>query len=63
MRYHNTSTTISNYATSELNNMLNKYGQLGYKFVNSVVAKNQYGVDVMYLFFTKPIDDADSENV
>lgn len=57
MRYHNTVTQVSNYATEELNKMLNRYGQLGYQFVNATMAKNQYGVDVMYLFFTKPIED------
>ena len=59
MRYHNVSTTVSNYATDGLNEMLNKYGQRGYKLVNVVMAKNKYGVDVMYLFFTKPIEDGD----
>ena len=58
MRYHNCFATISNYAvTSELASMLNKYGQLGYRLVSTEMAKNQHGVEVMYLFFTKEIEE------
>lgn len=55
MKYHNTVAVVSNYATESLNEMLSKYGQLGYQLVDVVMAKNKYLVDVMYLFFTKPI--------
>ena len=45
--------TISNYATSELNKALNIMGEDGYSLVSTLIAKNEYGIDVMYLFFTK----------
>lgn len=45
--------TISNYATSELNKVLNIMGENGYSLVSTLIAKNEYGIDVMYLFFTK----------
>ena len=45
--------TISNYATSELNKVLNIMGEDGYSLVSTLIAKNEYGIDVMYLFFTK----------
>ena len=54
MKYHNTVKVVSNYATGALNDMLYKYGQLGYQLVNVVMAQNQFGCEVMYLFFTKP---------
>lgn len=43
---------VSNYCTSALRETLEGYGAAGYRIVNVVVAKNQYGVEVMYLFFT-----------
>lgn len=43
---------VSNYCTSALSKTLEGYGAAGYKIVSVVMAKNQYGVDVMYLFFT-----------
>lgn len=45
--------TISNYATSELNKVLNTMGENGYSLVSTLIAKNEYGIDIMYLFFTK----------
>ena len=45
--------TISNYATSELNKVLNIMGENGYSLVSTLIAKNEYEVDIMYLFFTK----------
>ena len=53
MKYQNTVVAISNYATNALKETLERYGELGFKLVNVVMAKNQYGVDVMYLFFIK----------
>lgn len=57
MKYRNTVVTVSNYATDYLAETLNRYGNDGYKIVNVVLAKNSYGVDVMYLFFTKKVGD------
>lgn len=57
MKYHNTVKIVSNYATDALNDMLHRYGQLGYQLVNVVMAQNQFGCEVMYLFFTKPIEE------
>lgn len=45
--------TISNYATSELNKVLDIMGENGYSLVSTLIAKNEYGIDIMYLFFTK----------
>ena len=53
MKYQNIVVSISNYATNTLHEKLEHYGELGFKLVNVVMAKNQYNVDVMYLFFTK----------
>lgn len=44
---------VSNYATSELDNVLDMMGENGYSLVSTLIAKNEYGIDVMYLFFTK----------
>ena len=57
MKYHNIVKIVSNYATDALNDMLYRYGQLGYQLVNVVMAQNQFGCEVMYLFFTKPIEE------
>lgn len=56
MKYENIVAVVSNYATDELPKALERHGQNGFQFVNSVIAKNKYFVDVMYLFFTKEID-------
>ena len=53
MKYKNVVVSISNYATDALQKALNVWGNKGYKFVNSVMARNRYGVEVMYLFFVK----------
>lgn len=43
---------VSNYATSELQRTLSEYAKRGYQLVSTEMAKNSYGVEVMYLFFT-----------
>ena len=53
IEYQNTVVTISNYATNALKETLERYGELGFELVNVVMAKNQYNVYAMYLFFTK----------
>lgn len=52
-KYQNVSVKISNYATSALNETLQDFGEMGFKFVNSAIAKNEHGIDVMYCFFTR----------
>ena len=44
---------VSNYATGALQKTLDVYAENDYKLVNTILAENKYGVDVMYLFFTK----------
>ena len=53
MKYRNFVVPVSNYATSELQETLTSCGEMGYKFVNSIMADNQYGCKIMYLFFVK----------
>lgn len=53
MKFSNIVITISNYATSDLNNDLDYYGGKGYKLVSVQMAKNKYGAEAMYLFFTR----------
>ena len=48
----NTCCVVSNYATSELQRTLSEYAKRGYQLVSTEMAKNSYGVEVMYLFFT-----------
>ena len=62
VKYHNTVAVVSNYATESLNDMLNRYGQLGYQLVNAVMAKNKHSCEVMYLFFTKKLIDKENEH-
>lgn len=56
-KYQNIAIKISNYATSALNDLLLQYGENGFELVNSLIAKNEYGVDVMYCFFTKQLKE------
>ena len=53
MIFSNIVETVSNYATPELENVLECYGDEGYKLVSVQMAKNKYGAEVMYLFFTR----------
>lgn len=55
MKYENIVVQVSNYATSYLQETLTNYGQLGFKLVNVTMAQNRYGIDIMYLFFTKEL--------
>ena len=57
MKYQNIAVTVSNYATEQLNKTLKDYGKKGFKLVNAVMAKNNYGVEVMYLFFVKECEN------
>lgn len=53
MKYRNVVVPVSNYATSALQKTLTHWGEKGYKFVNSVMANNEHGCTIMYLFFVK----------
>ena len=53
MKYQNVVVPVSNYATSALQEALTRWGKKGYRFVNSVMANNEYGCTIMYLFFVK----------
>lgn len=55
IEYENIVIPVSNYATDSLQDTLTKYGQSGFKLVNVAMAENKYGVDVMYLFFTREL--------
>lgn len=52
-KYENKVVTLSNYATDDLQKILNIYGRTGHKLVNTLLAPNKQGIDVMYLFFVK----------
>ena len=57
MKYENIVITISNYVTDHLQDTLTKGGQAGFKLVNVTMAENKYGVNVMYLFFTRELSE------
>lgn len=61
MKYHNKVVAVSNYATEALDETVYRYGQEGYVLTNTVMAKNRYDVEVMYLFLSKPIMDGKGE--
>lgn len=51
MTIHNTVYRVSNYATNNLEEILNEYAYNGYELVSTEIARNEYGIEVMYLFF------------
>ena len=53
MKFSNIVYTVNNYATPDLERDLEYYGDKGYKLVSVQMAKNKYGAEVMYLFFTR----------
>lgn len=53
MKIENKVFRCSNYATSALDAFSNE----GYKLVSTQMAKNLYGTEVMYLFFTRKVKD------
>lgn len=57
MKHENIVVQVSNYATDYLQETLTKCGQLGFKLVNVTMAKNKYGADIMYLFFTRELSE------
>ena len=44
---------VSNEATEALESTLNVYGKEGFSLVSTQMASNQYGIQVMYLFFVR----------
>ena len=61
MKYEHIVVGISNYATESLDDTLSKCGECGFKLVNVTMAQNKYGVEIMYLFFTKEIAESEGE--
>lgn len=55
MKIENKVFLCSNYATSVLEEALDALSNEGYKLVSTQMAKNFYGVEVMYLFFTRKV--------
>lgn len=55
MKTENKVFLCSNYATSVLEEALDAFSNEGYKLVSTQMAKNLYGVEVMYLFFTRKV--------
>ena len=53
MKISNEVVVVSNYATEHLNKTLSAYADAGYKLVSTLLAPNEFNVQVMYLFFTK----------
>lgn len=56
-KYKNTAAFVSNYCIHVLEETLINYGNAGYKLVSTQMAENKYGVQVIYLFFTKEIEE------
>lgn len=61
MKYDNIVIGVSNYATLQLGKTLQDYGELGYKLVNVTMINNVYNCEIMYLFFTKEIQEQESK--
>lgn len=55
MQIENKVFLCSNYATPVLEEALDAFSNEGYKLVSTQMAKNFYGVEVMYLFFTRKV--------
>lgn len=49
----NVCVTVRNYATEELQDTLNFYGEKGFSLVSTQMALNKYCSQVMYLFFVR----------
>lgn len=56
-KYENTVAYVSNYCTHALEETLINYGNTGYKLVSTLMTDNKYNVQIMYLFFTKEIEE------
>ena len=61
-RYRNMVVRVYSYATDELQKILDEYGDAGFQLVNAVLGKYKYNLDIMYLFFSKKLDDEPEEN-
>lgn len=56
-RYENIVVQESHYPADNLQETLTKYGNRGFKLVNTLMATGKYGIEVMYLFFTRESDE------
>lgn len=53
MKFEYETMVVSNYTTDDLHRALNKMGDRGYELVTVEMAKNNYGIMCMYLFFKR----------
>lgn len=57
MKAYNTYYKLSNYCNGALlEEILNKYADYGFSLVSTLMVKDEYDIEVMYLFFTKVCD-------
>lgn len=56
-KYKNTVAYVGCYCIDALEETLINHSNAGYKLVSTQMANNQYGVPIMYLFFTKEIEE------
>lgn len=56
MKFQHRVEVVSNYCTEELEQRLERMGEMGYELVSVVVARNQYHVNSMYLFFKRSVE-------
>lgn len=57
MKFENIIVEVPNYTTISLDIELKRCGEQGFKLVNVVMAKNKYGIEVMYLcFFVREVE-------
>lgn len=56
-RYENIVVQESHYSANNLQETLTRYGERGFKLVNTLMATGKHGIEVMYLFFTRESDE------
>ena len=57
MKYDNKFVRVSNYCTDAVQKELDRFGKCGYRLVSTEMASNMHDCTVMYLFFTKEIEE------
>lgn len=56
-KYKNTMAYVGCYCIDALEEMLINYGNAGYKLVSTQIVEGRNGIQVMYLFFSKEIEE------
>ena len=56
-KYKNTAAYINAYYTDVLEETLTDYGNAGYRLVSAQVMEEKNCVQIMYLFFTKEVEE------